>query len=53
MSQRFVGIRAPMHPAWLCRSSVKYSRYSPSSALCHPGASTLSVRNNFCDRTLA
>ena len=30
-----------MHPAWLRRSSVKYSRYFPSSAPCHPGASAL------------
>ena len=41
-----------MHPAWLRRSSVKYSRYSPSSTPCHPGASTLSVHNNFRRRTL-
>ena len=32
-----------MHPAWLRRSSVKYSRYSPSSAPCHPGASAASL----------
>ena len=41
-----------MHPAWLRRSSVKYSRSSPSSTPCHPGVSTLSVRNNFWRGTL-
>ena len=41
-----------MHPAWLRRSSVKYSRYSSSSTPCQPGASTLSVRGNFWSRTL-
>ncbi len=38
-------IRTPIHPAWLRRSSVKYSRYFPSSAPCHPGASAFSVRH--------
>ncbi len=32
-----------MHPRPLRCSSVKYSRYSPSSAPCHPGASAVSL----------
>ena len=38
-----IPLRPSMPPAWLCRSSVKYSRYSPSSAPCHPGAQAVSL----------
>ena len=30
---KYDGIRLPIHPGRLCCSSVKYSRYSPSSRL--------------------
>ena len=40
--------RAPIHPGWLCCSSVEYRRVFALLAPCQPGASAPSILGTYC-----